>query len=110
VPNPSGSDKFRAFSRVVGRQAGQSRWSRATYRGASSFLQSIGRVARVLWHEVTGFFFLVFGVIVALACVREYHKYAAGQVGPGRPILAALLALMFLYFALSAFRRAGRKK
>jgi len=109
VPNPSGTDKFRAFSRVVGRQAGQSRWSRATYQGASSFWRSISQIIRVLWHEVTGLFFLVFGAGVALAAVREYRHYAAGQYGPGRPVLAAILALMFLYFAISAFRRAGRK-
>ena len=110
VPNPSGSDKFRAFSRVVGRQAGQSRWSRATYQGASSFWRSISHVIRVLWHEVTGFFFLVFGAVVAWGAVREYRHYAAGEYGPGKPILAALIALMFLYFAMSSFRRAGRKK
>jgi hypothetical protein len=64
----------------------------------------------VLWHEVTGFFFFVFGAIVALAAVREYRHYAAGEYGPGKPILAAGLALMFLYFAISAFRRAAHKK
>jgi hypothetical protein len=110
MANRSGSDKFRAFSRVVGRQAGQSRWSRATYRGASSFWQSVSRVIRVLWHEVTGFFFFVFGGILALTAVREYRHYAAGQTTASRPILAAALSLMFLYFAMSAFRRAGKKK
>lgn len=109
VPNPSGSDKFRAFSRVVGRQAGQSRWSKATYQGASSFWRSVSRVIRVLWHEVTGLFFFVFGAIIAVAAVREYRHYTAGEYGPGKPILAACLALMFFYFALSAFQRANRK-
>ena len=110
MPNPSGTDKFRAFSRVVGRQAGQSRWTRATYQGARTFLGSVSRVIRVLWHEVTGFFFFVFGAILAFAAVREYRHYTAGQYGPGRPIVAAVLALTFLYFAVSAFRRAGQKK
>jgi len=109
VPNPSGSDKFRAFTRVVGRQAGQSRWSRAGYKGVKTLLGSVGHVIRVLWHEVTGVFFFVFGSIVALAAVREYRRYAAGGYGPGRPILATVLAIMFLYFAMSAFRRANRK-
>jgi hypothetical protein len=58
---------------------------------------------------VTGFFFLVFGVIVGVAAFREYRHYAAGQMGPGRAILASVLALMFLYFALSAFWRATRR-
>jgi hypothetical protein len=59
---------------------------------------------------VTGVFFFVFGAILAFTAVREYRQYSAGQYGAGRPILAAVLALMFLYFALSAFRRAGQKK
>lgn len=63
----------------------------------------------MLWHEVTGFFFFVFGAIVAFAAFREYRQYAAGHTTASRPILAGVLALMFLYFALSAFQRAGRK-
>ncbi len=110
VPNPSGTDKFRAFSRVVGRRTGQNRWSRATYQGGRAFLSSVSHVIRVLWHEVTGFFFFVFGALIAFRAVREYRLYAAGQVGPRNAILAAVLALMFLYFAVSAFRHAGRKK
>ena len=110
MPNPTGTDKFRAFSRVIGRNAGQNRWSRATYRGASSFLSSVAHVIRVLWHEVTGFFFLVFGALLAFAAYREYRHYTAGQFGLGRPMLAALLALLFVYFAVSSFRRASRKK
>ena len=110
MPDPSGTDKFRALSRVVGRQAGQSRWTRATYQGGRAFLGSVGHVIRVLWHEVTGFFFFVFGAIVAFAAIREYRKYSIGQTTVGKPILAAVVALMFLYFAVSAFRRAKRKK
>ena len=94
----------------MGRQAGQNRWSRATYQGVGSFLRSIGHVIYTLWHEVTGLFFFIFGAVLAYAAVREYRHYAAGQYGPGRPILAAALALMFLYFALSSFRRAGRRQ
>jgi hypothetical protein len=109
VANRPASDKFRALSRVVGRQAGQSRWSRATYRGASSFWRSVSNAGRALWHQVTGFFFFVFGAVLALTAVREYRHYAVGQTTASRPILAALLSLMFLYFALSSFRRAGKK-
>jgi hypothetical protein len=70
----------------------------------------LSRTLGVLWHEVTGLFFFVFGAILALAAVREYRHYAAGQTGVGRPILAATLGLMFLYFAFSAFRRAKHRK
>jgi hypothetical protein len=59
---------------------------------------------------VTGLFFLIFGLVVSFGCVREYRAYAAGQVGPGRAILAGILAAAFLYFAISNFARAGRKR
>ena len=70
----------------------------------------MSHVIRVLWHQVTGLFFFVFGAGIAWAAVQEYGHYAAGQTGPGKAILAAALALMFLYFAVNAFGRAGRKK
>ena len=110
VPNSSGTDKFRAISRVVGRQAGQSRWTRATYQAGRGFLSSVGHVLHTLFHQVTGFFFLVFGLIVGLAAYREYVAYADGKMGPNRAILAGLLALLFVYFALSSFARSGRRK
>jgi len=70
----------------------------------------VGHVIHVLFHQITGLFFLIFGMVVALACVREYRAYQAGQLGPGRAILAGILAATFLYFAMSNFARAGRKR
>lgn len=105
-----GADKFRAVSRVVGRRAGQSRWSRASYHAGRGFLNSVSNVVHGLFHQVTGLFFLVFGLLVGYAAFREYRVYTLGKFGPGRAILAAVLALMFIYFALSAFVRSGRKR
>lgn len=110
VPETSGADKFRAASRVIGRRAGGSRWSRATYTAGRTFLETVRHVVHVLFHQVTGLFFLLFGMVVGLACYREYRVYEAGKIGPGRAILAGILALLFLYFAVSNFSRAGRKK
>lgn len=110
MPNPSGTDKFRAVSRVVGRRAGQNRWTRASYVAGRGFLGSVAHVLHALFHQVTGVFFFVFGIVVAYAAYREYHAYTLGKMGPGRAILAGVLAALFLYFALSAFLRAGRKR
>jgi hypothetical protein len=110
VPETSGANKFRAVSRVLGRRAGESRWSRATYSAGRSFFGTVRYVVHVLFHQVTGFFFLLFGLVVGLACYREYSAYAAGKLGPWRAILAGVLALLFLYFAISNFARAGRKR
>jgi hypothetical protein len=70
----------------------------------------VHHVLHVIFHQVTGLFFLVFGVIVGVACYREYRAYAAGTLGPGRAILAGIIAILFLYFAMSNFARAGRKR
>lgn len=109
----SGVRKTAAVARVVGRMAGQrasgSRWIRATYAGVSSVSHSFTRILSALWHQVTGVFFLAFATIGAIACVREYHAYQAGTATPGRVILVAGFSLLFGYFALSNFRRAGRK-
>ena len=109
MPETSGTDKFRAVSRVIGRRAGSNRWSRATYSAGRSFLGTVRNVLHVLFHQVTGLFFLLFGLVVAVACYREYHAYQAGMIGPGRAILAGFLALLFVYFAVSNFARAARK-
>jgi hypothetical protein len=109
VSETPGTQKFRAASRVIGRRAGESRWSRASYQAGRTFLGTASRVVRVLWHEVTGFFFLVFGLIVGFGAYREYLAYRAGKVGSGRAALAACLAMLFIYFALSGFRRAKSK-
>ena len=106
----SGADKFRALSRVVGRQAGQSRWTRATYSAGRGFLRSAWNVFHTLFHQVTGLFFLVFGLMVGYAAYREYIAYTQGKFGPGRALLAGLLATMFLYFAIGAFARSLRKQ
>jgi hypothetical protein len=110
VPDTRGADKFRAASRVIGRRAGTSRWSRATYSAGRSFLGTVRHVVHVLFHQVTGLFFLLFGLVVGLACYREYRAYEAGRMGPGRAILAGVLALLFLYFSISNFARAVRKR
>jgi hypothetical protein len=99
----------RAALRVAGRKAGKSRWTRAFYRGSSSFLSSVGHVIHALWLEVTGFLFLVLAVIGSGAAVREYHRYTAGTATRGRVVLAAGFALLFLYFGIESFLRARRK-
>ncbi|HXZ79333.1 MAG TPA: hypothetical protein VEG30_05340 [Terriglobales bacterium] len=101
--------KYRAVGRVVGRRAQQNRWLRAGYEGGSAFFRSLGRVLGVLWHQLTGVFFFMFALIGAIACYREYRVYAEGKIGPGKVALVGVFALVFGYFAISAFARAGRR-
>jgi hypothetical protein len=103
----------RAALRVAGRKTGENRWVRAFYSAGRVTASSVSRVMHVLWLEVTGFLFLVLAVIGGGAAVREYHRYVAGTTTRGRIAVAAVFALLFLYFGVNSFwlsRKKGRKK
>ncbi len=63
----------------------------------------------VLWLEVTGVIFLIMALSFGGATVKEYGKYHAGQVGPGRMGAALLFTVAFAWFGLSSFWRVRRK-
>lgn len=94
---------------MAARQAGQSRWLRAGYSAARITFQHFGRVLHLLWLEITGVFFLFFALVGALACWREFQKWQAGKIGPGKTALAFCFAALFLWFGVSSFYRTRRK-
>ena len=73
-----------------------------------SFLQTLRRVGKVLWLQITGFLFLWMALVGAIACWHEYHAYAAGKENFTRTALAGLFALLFGYFGMSSFSRARK--
>ena len=95
--------------RVAARQAGRSRWGRATANAVRVSARSFGRVLHQLWHEVMGFVFLAMAGIGGIALSREWAKYAAGKTGPGRLAMAACFCLTFGYFGLSSFWKVRKK-
>jgi hypothetical protein len=101
----------RAFLRIAGRRTGQNRLVRALYRAGDVTVRHTGRVAHVLWLEVTGFLFLVLAIIGAAAGFREYRHYLRGETGAGKVAITAAFTLLFLYFGVNSFwrsRRAGK--
>ena len=110
--NPATTRDFgtrgRALIRIAGRRTGENRWVRAFYRAGDVTVRHTGRVARVLWLEVTGFMFLSLAVIGAAAGFREYRHYARGQSGMGKMIVAAVFTVMFVYFGVNSFWRSRR--
>ena len=76
--------------------------------GGWAFLRSVGKVAHMLFLEVTGFIFVCFATVGGFAAFREYKKYAAGETGPGHVIVAGLFTLMFAYFGLTSFWKARK--
>jgi hypothetical protein len=112
--NPATTRDFgtrgRALLRIAGRRTGENRWVRAFYRAGDVTVRHTGRVARVLWLEVTGFLFLCLAVVGAAAAFREYRHYARGETGFGKVAVAAVFTLMFLYFGVNSFWRSRRPK
>jgi hypothetical protein len=82
--------------------------SRAAGRGIGGFLRPFGRVGGILWLEVTGFFFGLFGLYFAVDLWRNRLGYAAGPQH-SRFLIAAVLTGVFGYLSVSAFWRAQRK-
>jgi hypothetical protein len=102
--------KLSILGRVVMQQAGRSRVANALMHAGRTTAVSVGRVLHLLWLEVTGFVFLCIAMIAGLALHREYIRYQAGTAGVGKVVLAVSVTLMFLWFGLSSFWRAGKRK
>jgi hypothetical protein len=109
VPGISTARKLGIFGRVAARQAGQNRWLRAGYSALRVTSRHLGRVVHLLWLQIAGVFFLFFALAGGLACRREYLQWQAGKIGPGKMVLAACFALLFLWFGVSSFYRAQRR-
>ena len=101
--------KARIVARVAGQQAGRSRMVNAAWSAARTTARSFGHVVHLLWLEVTGVIFLVMALSFGGATFKEYGKYHAGQVGPGRVEAALLFTVLFAWFGLSSFWRVRRK-
>jgi hypothetical protein len=78
--------------------------------GVDSFLKPVMAALRVLFLELSGVMFLFFSLSVAVAFLREYKKYAMHEVGWQRLALAGAVGAMFLYFGVSSFWQARRKR
>ncbi|HLZ41383.1 MAG TPA: hypothetical protein VKQ11_10490 [Candidatus Sulfotelmatobacter sp.] len=101
--------KVGVVARVAGQQAGRSRTYNAIMSATRATARSFGRVLHQLWLEVTGVLFLVMALSLGGAAFKEYGKYHAGQIGPGRAAAAACFALTFAWFGLTSFWRVKRK-
>lgn len=99
-----------AFRRLRGKPGRNQRIFRGFRSGAVAFLATARSALHVLFLEVSGLIFLLFTISVIGAFIREYRKYALHQVGLERVILAGAIAGMFLYFGLSSFWRARRRR
>jgi hypothetical protein len=86
---------------------------RAVASGAKKFGKSVwgpfAHVGGVLWLEITGLFFALFGIFFAQGAYRMRHAWHSG-VDHTRLLVYAIVALVFFYFAFSSFYRARLKE
>jgi hypothetical protein len=94
---------------VATAQAKRSRTVRAVTGAIATTGRASGRVLHQLWLEVTGVVFLIMALSFGGATVKEYGKYQAGLVGPGRVVIAICFTVTFAWFGVSSFWRVKRK-
>jgi hypothetical protein len=87
--------------------------SRAVASGAKKFGQSVwgpfAHAGSVLWLEITGLFFALFGLFFAQGAYRLRHAWQSGS-DHSRFLIYAVVTLVFFYFAFSSFYRARKKE
>ena len=94
---------------VAARQVRRNRWVRGGVAAVTAVGKSMGRVAHLLWLEITGLFFLLFSMVGGFALSREYPKYAAGKLSAGKLMITLAFTVVFAYFGVSSFWRVRRK-
>ena len=102
IPAPDYTQKVREIGQ------NSNRFARAAGRGVGGFLRPFGRVGGILWLEVTGFFFGLFGLYFATDMWRTRLSYLAGPQH-SRFLIAAGLMVVFGYLSVSSFWRAKRR-
>lgn len=99
----------RVATRVAARQAGRSRRLSALTQAGRVTFSHCSRVLRLLWLQVTGFFFLALALLGGGALWEQYPKYQAGKLSGARLLVAAAFMLLFFYFGVSSFWRVRKK-
>jgi hypothetical protein len=79
----------------------------AAFDAGLGFARSAARGLHGLWLEITGFFFLVFAGLGAVALWREAQAPASNST---RLLLTLAFTLMFAWFGVTSFRRARQKR
>jgi len=86
---------------------------RAVAAGARNFGKSVwgpfAHAGGVLWLEVTGLFFALFGLFFAQNAYKLRHAWSSGP-DHSRFLIYVVVTLVFFYFAFSSFYRARKRE
>jgi hypothetical protein len=110
VANIGNIQKAHAVGRVLWRMTNRHQAVRGGVAAAKTVGKATARATRILWLEVTGFFFAVFAIWVLGATWNQWQKIQAGDAAsPMWHIGVGLgFAAVLIYFAVSSFWRARR--
>jgi len=98
-----------AVAHVAGRTK-QGRLAKAVLHGLNAAARSFLRVVHLLFLEVTGALFLWIALVGGFACWREYRAVQLHPEFRYKFIVAVAFTIMFLWFGVTSFWRARRKK
>ena len=106
----SNMQKAQAVGRVLWRMSNRHHTVRGSVAAAKTVGKATARVTRILWLEVTGFFFAVFALWVMGATWNQWQRIRSGDASlPMWHIgVGAGFAAVLIYFAVSSFWRARR--
>lgn len=106
----SNMQKAQAVGRVLWRMSNRHHTVRGSVAAAKTVGKATARVTRILWLEVTGFFFAVFALWVLGATWNQWQRIRSGDTS--LPMwhlgVGAGFAAVLIYFAVSSFWRARR--
>jgi putative exporter of polyketide antibiotics len=110
MANVSTARKLGIAARIAGQQFRRSRTYGAVLSAGRATWEHFAKVLHQLWLEITGFVFLAFAGVGAVALVRQYSAYRTGHATTGHVLAAAAFTLVFGWFGTSSFWRVHRKK
>jgi uncharacterized membrane protein len=98
-----------AVGRIAARGARNSRVLRAGYTAAETTVRTFARVLHLLFLQVAGLLFCLFGLGIAARIPRAYQERTASTQGPGQLYLLVVMSALFLWFGVTSFWRSRRK-
>ena len=98
-----------ALGRIAWRGASKNRWLRAGLSAVEATIRSSSRVFHHLFLQMIGVVFCLFALGFAARMPRVYREHLTGHYGAERVWLLAALTILFAWFGLSSFWRAGRR-
>jgi hypothetical protein len=96
------------ITRTFANRGRQNNYVRAGITAAKTVGASAKHASHLLLLQVTGSFFVFFAVVGTTSAIREYQRWQAAEIGPGRFYAAIAFSLAFAYFAVTSFWQARK--